>query len=211
MTREEFIYNLALEFAKQGKMFHEIAGEIRILLGLLDKLITKRTVCSEEEFYKDFLKSDKKENQKRKYTDSDKKINTDFDKSKALFEDNTSMKNDVLSEKEKESELQKCDDDYEINNKFPKNYDDITFEDVPKDFDENKCRKFVMSPVEYLRYKKFQEDHKECKRNPDGSSRFGAIGGGERVTFVGTGIGDIIKVKCEYCGTEVDLTDNSCW
>ena len=68
-----------------------------------------------------------------------------------------------------------------------------------------------MSPVEYLRLEQFRKDHHDCQVSPDGFSRFGAIGGGTVVSFVGTGLGPIVHVKCEHCGTEVDLTDTNYW
>ena len=99
---------------------------------------------------------------------------------------------------------------------FPINYDDITDDDIPCDREAFKkeaktYRSFSMSPVEYLRLEQFRKDHHDCRVGPDGLSRFGTIGGGTVVSFVGTGLGPIVHVKCEHCGTEVDLTDTDCW
>lgn len=99
---------------------------------------------------------------------------------------------------------------------FPVNYDDITEDDIPGDCEAFKKEaktygSFSMSPVEYLRLEQFRKDHHDCRVGPDGFSRFGAIGGGTVVSFVGTGLGSIVHAKCEHCGTEVDLTDTDCW
>ena len=99
---------------------------------------------------------------------------------------------------------------------FPINYDDITEDDIPGDREAFKKKantygSFTMSPVEYLRLEQFRKDHHDCQVSPDGFSRFGAIGGGTVVSFVGTGLGSIVHVKCEHCGTEVDLTDSDSW
>ena len=99
---------------------------------------------------------------------------------------------------------------------FPINYDDITEDDIPGDREAFKKKaktygSYTMSPVEYLRLEQFRKDHHDCLVDSDGFSRFGAIGGGTVVSFVGTGLGPIIHVKCEHCGTEVDLTDSDSW
>ena len=99
---------------------------------------------------------------------------------------------------------------------FPINYDDITEDDIPGDREVFKkkaktCGNYTMSPVEYLRLEQFRKDHHDCLVDSDGFSRFGAIGGGTVVSFVGTGLGPIVHVKCEHCGTEVDLTDSDNW
>lgn len=92
-----------------------------------------------------------------------------------------------------------------------RNYDNITNKDIPdtdefkKSYENNQKYSFKMSPLEYLRYKEFCKDHKDCCKNT------GAIGGGIVVSFMGTGIGNIVHAKCECCGLEVDLTDNESW
>lgn len=91
------------------------------------------------------------------------------------------------------------------------NYDHITEKDIPDTEDFKKkyadfCEySFKMSPLEYLRYKEFCKDHRDCCKNT------GAIGGGIVVSFMGTGLGNIVHAKCECCGLEVDLTDNDIW
>ena len=129
-----------------------------------------------------------------------------------------------VPESEFEIERQEGDqiDDYTtrqrpLNDKgFPINYDDITEDDIPGDREAFKKKaktygSYTMSPVEYLRLEQFRKDHHDCQVSPDGFSRFGAIGGGTVVSFVGTGLGPIVHVKCEHCGTEVDLTDSDSW
>ena len=131
---------------------------------------------------------------------------------------------DIDPESEFEIERQESDqiDDYTtrqrpLNDKgFPINYDDITEDDIPGDREAFKKKaktygSYTMSPVEYLRLEQFRKDHHDCQVSPDGFSRFGAIGGGTVVSFVGTGLGPIVHVKCEHCGTEVDLTDSDSW
>lgn len=99
----------------------------------------------------------------------------------------------------------------------PDTYDNITSKDIPEDeafnkkYEDHKKYAFTLSKVEYLRYKQFVEDHRKCRVRPDGTHRYGAIGGGLVVSFMGTGLGNIIKCKCETCGKSVDITDESCW
>lgn len=91
------------------------------------------------------------------------------------------------------------------------NYDHITKKDIPDtdefrdNYERNQQYSFKMSPLEYLRYKEFCKDHSNCCKNTC------AIGGGIVVSFIGTGLGNIVHAKCECCGLEVDLTDNECW
>lgn len=131
---------------------------------------------------------------------------------------------DNAPESEFEIGHRECDqiDDYTtrqrpLNDKgFPINYDDITEDDIPGDREAFKKKaktygSYTMSPVEYLRLEQFRKDHHDCLVCPDGFPRFGAIGGGTVVSFEGTGLGPIVHVKCEHCGTEVDLTDTDCW
>lgn len=131
---------------------------------------------------------------------------------------------DNASDSEFDTERQEGDqiDDYTIRQRplndkgFPINYDDITEDDIPGDCEAFKKEaktygSFSMSPVEYLRLEQFRKDHHDCRVGPDGLSRFGTIGGGTVVSFMGTGLGYIVHVKCEHCGTEVDLTDTDCW
>ena len=81
------------------------------------------------------------------------------------------------------------------------NYDHITSETIKDTENHN----FVMTAVEYARYKAFCKDHSGCCKN------MGAIGGGISVSFMPTGLGNCIKCECASCGTSVDITDISCW
>ena len=95
-------------------------------------------------------------------------------------------------------------------------YDYITEADI-KDVDSSSdefrnTKTFTMNAVEKMRYDAFCKAHRDCLRNPDtGRSRFGTNGGGIVVSFMGTGLGDIIHVKCEGCGHYADITDNTHW
>lgn len=90
--------------------------------------------------------------------------------------------------------------------------DEITDEKEKQDIirkAKDKC--FRMGPNEYYRYKIFADKHKNCRINEDGSHKFGAIGGGLSVSFMGTGLGNIITCKCHACGETADITDSDCW
>ena len=154
---------------------------------------------------------------------ADCEIDDDIERDRK-YEDPEYEESDIDPESEFEIERQESDqiDDYTtrqrpLNEKgFPINYDDITEDDIPGDREVFKkkaktCGSYTMSPVEYLRLEQFRKDHHDCQVSPDGFSRFGAIGGGTVVSFVGTGLGSIVHVKCEHCGTEVDLTDSDNW
>lgn len=72
--------------------------------------------------------------------------------------------------------------------------------------------KFSMSVNEYYRYTKFIENHRDCRIDPEtGKHRCGTIGGGTEVSFEGTGLGYIVKCKCQICGQIADITDSDCW
>ena len=55
-----------------------------------------------------------------------------------------------------------------------------------------------MSLVEYLRYKRFCELYLKNGYSID-------------ISFMGTGLGPLIYVKCEEAGVEADITDTDCW
>ena len=74
------------------------------------------------------------------------------------------------------------------------------------------AKTFTMNAVEKMRYEAFCKAHRDCVRDPKtGRSHFGTIGGGIVVSFMGTGLGDCISVKCERCGHHADITDNTHW
>lgn len=104
----------------------------------------------------------------------------------------------------------------------PESYDVITEESIAglpenerAELDSNYERfsryQFRLNKVEYTRWKKFQEDHRNCMRLPDGRHRFGTIGGGISISFMGTGLGNLVSCKCHTCGKSVDITDCSNW
>ena len=73
-------------------------------------------------------------------------------------------------------------------------------------------KNYSMNAVEKLRYDEFCKAHLDCLRNPvTKMSRFGTIGGGIEVSFMGTGLGNLIKVKCLHCGHYADITDTTHW
>ena len=88
-------------------------------------------------------------------------------------------------------------------------YDYIDKVPKTKEFSEKYKRycknKVIMSPLEYARYLQYCEDHKQ----PD--IGMGALGGDMEISYMPTGLGNIIKVKCDLCGAEADITDSSCW
>lgn len=95
-------------------------------------------------------------------------------------------------------------------------YNHITEADVQmKDSTSDEFRfakTYTMNAVEKLRYEAFCKNHRECLRDPmTGLSRFGTIGGGIEVSFMGTGLGDLVKVTCLGCGHHADITDTTHW
>ena len=59
----------------------------------------------------------------------------------------------------------------------------------------------VLSPVEYERDKEFRELHYQICKN---GSHF-------IYDLQGTGIGTVVKIRCQVCGVEEDITDTRCW
>lgn len=64
-------------------------------------------------------------------------------------------------------------------------------------------KEYKITDMEYLAYEKFKEKHRHKKK----------IGiKGTSITFdLSTGIGQNVRVKCNYCGKEKDITDYSVW
>ena len=62
---------------------------------------------------------------------------------------------------------------------------------------------FRFSEVESNNFKAFE--HKHCEK---GCGKFNE---GFSISFVGTGVGMIYKVKCNNCGEEEDITDLESW
>lgn len=60
------------------------------------------------------------------------------------------------------------------------------------------------SESEKKAYKSFVKKHKKC----DG---VGAIGGSISYIITPTGLGNIVEVQCNSCGSKKDITDTSNW
>lgn len=109
--------------------------------------------------------------------------------------------------------FKKNNDNSPIDLKTKRKYDDINDEsykalsDEQKDKIERYRNNWGMTPVEYMRYNRFTDDHKICR-----SKHHSTIGGlGPIVSFVGTGLGYIISCECPICGEKVDVTDIDNW
>lgn len=63
---------------------------------------------------------------------------------------------------------------------------------------------FILNEKEQEAYNKFIKKHKNCEFPS-------SIGGKISLTFTGTGLGDIIEVRCNCCGKTKDITDISNW
>ena len=63
---------------------------------------------------------------------------------------------------------------------------------------------FRMNEKEEQDYIEFCKKHHDCEFTS-------TIGGKITVTFVPTGLGSCISVKCNSCGETEDITDISCW
>lgn len=95
-------------------------------------------------------------------------------------------------------------------------YDHITYTDVriEDQYSEEyrNAETWSMNAVEKLRYEAFCKTHRDCLRDPvTHLPRFGTIGGGIEVSFMGTGLGNLVSVKCLHCGHYADITDTSNW
>lgn len=98
----------------------------------------------------------------------------------------------------------------DIKDAYAKDY--LTEEEYNNLVEKSKKCTFRMNVNEYFRYNKFAEAHKDCRVDREtGRHKFGTIGGGLSVSFMSTGLGDIITVKCHACGEELDITDVDCW
>ncbi len=80
---------------------------------------------------------------------------------------------------------------------------------------------FSVSGSEWEKYLEWRKEHNEtCSISPERQNehfektgRFltGMIGGGETFSFHPTGIGTSIKVRCDICEVEQDITDYGLW
>jgi hypothetical protein len=103
--------------------------------------------------------------------------------------------------------------------KMKKDYKDITkiYERISKapedpeflkDYEERKV--FKMTPTEYYLKDKYEKEHIKCKRNPDGSNKFGTIGGGHIVRFYFNEDWSYEVIsECHGCGKSINLTEEA--
>ena len=63
---------------------------------------------------------------------------------------------------------------------------------------------FALQNKEEKAFLKFQKEHIKCKYQD-------AIGGKFAVTFILTGVGGVIVVKCQSCNKEENITDFDAW
>lgn len=100
-----------------------------------------------------------------------------------------------------------------------KDYKDITWvygliskaPEDPRFYEDYAVRKvFKMTPAEYYLMEKHEKEHIECKKNPDGTSKFGTIGGGHVVKFYLNGDWSYEVVsECQGCGEILNLTEEA--
>ena len=65
---------------------------------------------------------------------------------------------------------------------------------------------FKLNEVEQTAANDFIEKHLTCvKQHPS------TIGGGISYIFTPTGVGTIVEIRCNICGTKTDITDYGNW
>ena len=89
-----------------------------------------------------------------------------------------------------------CHNTYDISVEANKLDEISADESFIKKYKNSSCSE--MSLVEYLRYKRFCELYLKNGYSID-------------ISFMGTGLGSLIYVKCEEAGVEADITDTDCW
>jgi len=68
------------------------------------------------------------------------------------------------------------------------------------------AKAFLMYPDQIKKFKKWDKKHEKCAKEDTT-----AIGGRLTYRFTPTGLGDILVVKCNQCGEELDLTESDKW
>jgi len=63
---------------------------------------------------------------------------------------------------------------------------------------------YSLSEKETKEYFEFCKKHRNCEFTS-------TIGGKISVTFIPTGLGNVVEVKCKACGETKDITDIDCW
>lgn len=93
-------------------------------------------------------------------------------------------------------------------------YQSITYDDIKasSDFDAfkerwNKNKSIWMTREQFALSDRFTKEHRACMRNPDGTHRFGAIGGGHStiLVFRNNELESIME-RCHACETVFDVT-----
>ena len=70
---------------------------------------------------------------------------------------------------------------------------------------------FILNDAQQKQYNDFQKKHRDCYKDKRGKLLRSLIGNTFSIIFTPTGIGNIIGVKCNSCGEEIDLTDYDTW
>lgn len=131
-----------------------------------------------------------------------------------IFARYTKAEVDKLFEKLRRIVHQCIDDEKRWRDKANRDKEVIMAEIRNENDEENKTLKSILkysvatlhSDLELERYKKFCEQHEECRLKAK-------IDGGKMpyVVQYGTGIGVCTKVYCQACGKFEDITDSSVW
>ncbi len=69
---------------------------------------------------------------------------------------------------------------------------------------------FSLSEQEEKNAKAFIEKHKKCRTKPRVNNTF-KQSAPYKYIFTPTSIGNVVIIKCPYCGKEKDITDVDCW
>lgn len=68
---------------------------------------------------------------------------------------------------------------------------------------------YEFDEVEQKKLNEFYDKHHDCTYKCLHKPFFSSIGGQYTFTFTPTGIGTIVKVKCNACNKEEDITNNN--
>ena len=64
---------------------------------------------------------------------------------------------------------------------------------------------------EYTASREFKKEHRDCCKKIFRKEYFSATGGAFTYIITPTGLGNIIKIKCNSCGKIKDITDEDSW
>lgn len=64
---------------------------------------------------------------------------------------------------------------------------------------------------EYIAAGEFRKEHKDCCKKILGKEHFSTTGGAFTYIITPTGLGNIIKIKCNSCNEIKDITDAESW